>query len=122
MIQTISRAAALVCASLLLAACSSASLDVLSLSGPKERDTTRPPEGATAYTCEGGKRLFVRYLDQGAAAWVILPGREFRLNKAVSASGSRYSNGNDTLDTKGGEATLREGDTATYTGCKAAAG
>ena len=120
--QPFSRAAALVCASLVLSACSSASLDVLSLSGRKEQDTTRAPAGATAYQCRGGKRLFVRYLDGGAAAWVILPGREFRLNKTVSASGSRYSNGSDTLDTNGSEATLREGDTATYTGCKAAAG
>ncbi len=119
---SVRRTAALACASLLLSACSSASLDVLSLSGPREQDTTRPPPGATAYQCEGGKRLFVRYLDQGAAAWVILPGREFRLNKTVSASGSRYGNGNDTLDTSGAEASLREGDAVTYSGCKAAPG
>lgn len=116
----VSRAAVL--ASLVLAACSSASLDVLSLSGPKEQDTARAPDGATAYQCQGGKRLFVRYLDGGTAAWVILPGREFRLNKAVSASGSRYSNGSDTLDTEGGEVTLREGGTASYAACKASPG
>ncbi len=120
--QQISRAAALACASLLLAACSSASLDVLSFSGPKEQDTTRPPAGATAYQCEGGKRLFVRFLDAGAAAWVMLPGREFRLNKTASASGNRYSNGQNTLDTSGAEATLRDGDSVTYSACKTAAG
>jgi len=120
--QPFSRAAALACASLVLSACSSASLDMLSLSGPKEQDTTRAPAGATAYQCQGGKRLFVRYLDGGAAAWVILPGREFRLNKTVSTSGSRYSNGSDTLDAKDGEATLREGETVNYADCKAAPG
>ena len=118
---SIARAALLALTALLPSACSSVSLDALSFSGPKEQDTTRAPAGATAYQCEGGKRLFVRYLDAGAA-WVILPGREFRLGKVASASGARYSNGSDTLDTNGSEATLREGDTATYTGCKAAAG
>ncbi|MGP1682469.1 MAG: hypothetical protein ACTS8S_09110, partial [Giesbergeria sp.] len=69
----ITRAAALACATLTLSACSSVNLDVLSFGGAKEQDTSRPPAGATAYQCEGGKRLFVRYLDNGAAAWVILP-------------------------------------------------
>lgn len=111
-------AAALACSSLLLGACSSVNLDVLSFGGVKELDTTLAPAGATAYQCDSGKRLFVRYLDNGAAAWVILPGREFRLEKSVSASGSRYSNGKDTLDTKGSEATLRDGDAVTYANCK----
>jgi membrane-bound inhibitor of C-type lysozyme len=120
--QAITRSAALGAAALLLAACSSISLDALSFGGAKEQDTTRPPAGATAYQCEGGARLFVRYLDNGAAAWVILPGREFRLDKAVSASGASYTNGSDALDTKGNEATLREGSAVTRAGCKAAPG
>lgn len=110
----IKHTAALACASLLLAACSSVNLDVLSFGGTKERDVSRAPAGASAYQCEGGKRLFVRYLDQGAA-WVILPGREFRLNQA----GSGYSNGSATLELKDGVATLTDGDTVTHAGCKA---
>ena len=120
--QALTCGAALAGAAMLLAACSSMSLDALSFGGTKEQDTTRPPAGATAYQYEGGTRLFVRYLDNGAAAWVMLPGREFRLNKVVSASGASYSNGSDTLDTKGSEATLREGAALTHAGCKATPG
>ena len=115
------RVTALAFVSVLLGACSSVSLDMLSFGGAKEQDTTRAPEGATAYQCDAGKRLYVRYLDNGAAAWVILPGREFRLDKSASASGSRYSNGRDTLGSKGGEITLRDGDVIVYANCKTAA-
>jgi membrane-bound inhibitor of C-type lysozyme len=116
----IKRTAALACASLLLAACSSVSLDTLPFGGTKEQDTSRAPAGATAYQCQGGKPLFVRYLDSGAAAWVILPDREFRLNKTAAAAGGRYSNGHDTLDITEGRATLSEGASTTHSDCKAA--
>jgi len=112
------RAAALAFVSLLLGACSSISLDMLSFGGAKEQDTTRAPEGAVAYQCDGGKRLFVRYLDNGAAVWVILPGREFRLDRSATASGGRYTNGRDILDAKGSELTLRDGDAIVYANCK----
>jgi len=118
----IPRAAALACAILMLSACGSVNLDVLSFGGAKEHDTSRAPAGATAYQCEGGKRLFVRYLDNGAAAWVILPEREFRLNKASSGAGTRYSTGSATLDLADGAATLSDGAAVTYSGCKASGG
>ena len=116
----ITRAAALACAILILSACGSINLDVLSFGGAKEQDTSRAPAGATTYQCEGGKRLFVRYLDNGAAAWVILPEREFRLNKTVS--GTRYSNGSATLDISDNVATLSDGAAVTHAGCKASGG
>jgi membrane-bound inhibitor of C-type lysozyme len=109
------RAAALACISLMLNACSSVSLWPF---GSTETDPTRPPAGATAYQCDNSKHLFVRYLDNGAAAWVILPEREFRLNKA----GSSYSNGSDTLELTSGVATLSDGATVTYANCKASGG
>lgn len=116
----ITSAAALACATLLLSACSS--VNVWPLGGDKEQDTSRTPAGATAYQCDGGKRLFVRYLDNGAAAWVILPEREFRLNKAASGTGTRYGNGSATLDLADGAATLADGAAVTYSGCKASGG
>lgn len=61
----------------------------------------------------------MRYLDNGAA-WVILPEREFRLNK--TASGTRYSNGSFTLDLKDDGATLSDGAAVTHAGCKASGG
>ncbi len=116
----ITRTAALTGAALLLGACSSINLDVLSFGGAKEQDTTRAPAGATAYQCDAGKRLVVRYLDNGAAAWVILPEREFRLNKTTA--GTSYSNGSATLEVKDGGATLSDGATVTHSGCKASGG
>jgi membrane-bound inhibitor of C-type lysozyme len=118
----ITRMAALTCATLTLSACSSVSVDLWPFGGGKEQDLSRTPPGATAYTCEGGKRLFVRYLDNGAAAWVILPEREFRLNKTASTPGTSYSNGNATLDIKDNEVTLFDGPKSTYAGCKASGG
>jgi membrane-bound inhibitor of C-type lysozyme len=116
----ITRAATLACVLPLLTACAGMSLDKLPFGGSsKEQDVSRAPAGATTYQCEGGKRFFVRYLDKGAAAWVILPEREFRLDKA--ASGERYANGSAALDIKGGEATLWDGATATHAGCKTTA-
>jgi len=97
-------------------------VDVWPFGGSKEQDLSRTPPGASAYQCEGGRRLYVRYLDNGAAAWVILPEREFRLNKAASDGGTRYSNGSATLDIKDGGATLSDGAAVTYAGCKVAGG
>ncbi len=113
----ITRAAALASATMVLSACSSVSL--WPFGGDQERDTSRPPAGATTYQCDNSKRFFVRYLDNDAA-WVILPDRQFRLNKA--ASGSSYSNGSDTLEIKGGVATLSDGANVTHANCKAAGG
>ncbi len=114
----ITRTAAIACASLMLSACSSVNL--WPFGSDKEQDSSRAPAGATAYQCEGGKRLFVRYLDNGAAAWVILPEREFRLNKA--ASGTGYSNGSATLDIKDNVVTLLDGGKPTHAGCKTSGG
>ncbi len=41
-------------------------------------DASRVPRGATAYKCDGGKELYVRYMDGGKAAMVIYPERQFR--------------------------------------------
>ena len=118
----ITRAAALACATLMLSACGSVSVNLWPFGGDKEQDPSRTPAGASAYQCEGGKRLFVRYLDNGAAAWVILPDREFRLNKITSGTGTRYSNGSATLDVKDGGAVLSDGATVTHAGCKVSGG
>jgi len=113
-------AIAFIGATLVLGGC--ANVNQWLFGGAKEQDLSRPPPGATAYQCEAGKRLFVRYLENGAAAWVILPEREFRLNKVTSASGARYSNGNSTLETSGAATTLWDGASVTHSGCKAAGG
>lgn len=103
---------------LLLAGCGSVNLWPFGEVRTQER--SRTPSDATAYQCDGGKRLYVRYLDGGRAAWVIFPEREFRLDKVASDSGTRYSNGSATLELKDAEAALSDGPTVVYSGCKAA--
>ena len=56
------------------------------------------------------------------AAWVILPEREFRLNKASADGGRRYSNGSDTLELKDKVATLSDSAGVNYANCKASGG
>ena len=104
-----------VCLSLLLAGCGG--VNVWPFGGEKER--SRAPSNATEYQCIGGKRFYVRYLDNGGAVWLIYPDREVRLDK-VAAAGTRYSNGIAVLDINGNEATLADGPTISFAGCKAA--
>lgn len=95
----------------------------------KEQDLTRAPQGSVAYQCDGGKRLFIRNLDSNAV-WVMLNEREFRLEKAAAPAPAatsapapatapvRYSNGTTTLEFKGADAALTEGNTISYANCK----
>ncbi len=104
----------------LLSACSATEL--WPFGGAKRQELSRTPSNATEYQCNNGRRLYVRYLDNGAAAWVIFPEREFRLDKVASAEGARYSNGVTLLETSGNEARLLDGPAAAFTGCKAGGG
>ena len=88
--------------------------------GAREVERSRVPVNSTEYLCDAGKRFYLRILNNGASAWVILREREFRLDKAASGSGTRYSNGSSTLDMSGSEATLNDGPQAVFTGCKVA--
>ena len=104
------------CAS--LAGCGGVSLWPFGSSG---EERSRVPPNATEYQCDAGKRFYMRYLRDGASAWIIFPEREFRLDKVASAQGSsRYSNGTAVLEVKGSEATLTDGPTAGFNGCKVA--
>lgn len=84
--------------------------------GPAEQ--SRIPRNAVVYQCDGGKKLAVRFDEGGKSAMIIFPEREFRLDQAEGASGTRYTNGRATLYTKGDEARLEEGGSATYDNCK----
>jgi len=106
----------------LLAGCGGFSLDRLNpWSSPTERLQALPSD-ATAYACDGGKRLVVRYLPGEASVMIVFPEREFRLDRAASGSGTRYTNGIGTLENKGDEATYEEAGAAAYSNCKKAAG
>ena len=119
----IARLGAALLAAALLGGCGGFSLERLNpWSAPAERAQSLPPD-ATAYACDGGKRLVVRYLSGGEnSVMIVFPEREFRLDRAQSGPGVRYTNGTDTLHAKGDEATFEEAGTTTYANCKKAAG
>lgn len=107
----------------LLAGCSSVSLPTLPSLWPfgdsvQGRDPA-PPANATPYRCDGNRGFFVRTLPSGSV-WVILPEREFRLDKAAgeSAASGRYTNGIAVLEIKGDEALLNDGPGQAYIGCR----
>lgn len=108
-----------VLAAALLALAGCGSIDLWPFGSARSPEVSRKPVGATEYQCNNERRLYVRYLDNGASAWVIFPEREFRLDKVASASGTRYSNGIAMLERDGDEVSLRDGPTVAFTGCKA---
>ncbi len=97
-----------------LAACGS--FNVWPFGGEKLQDRSKAPANATAYQCAGGKKFYVRNLEDGAV-WLILPDREVRLSKTGDG---RFANGAAALELSGGAATLADGPT-TLKDCKAAA-
>jgi membrane-bound inhibitor of C-type lysozyme len=99
---------------LLFAGCSGMSIWPF---GSKGEQLSGPPANATEYQCEGRKGFYVRDLENGAAAWLIYPDREVRLEK-VAGAGTRYSNGIAVLDINGSEAILDDGPNIAYRGCK----
>lgn len=90
--------------------------------GEETAERSRVPANATAYHCDGDRKLYVRLLDNGAAAWVILPEREIRLEKTGAAAGTNYAYRGTLLEIKGAEVVLLEGSKPVLTGCKAAKG
>lgn len=108
---------------LFLAGCSSVSMPSMSGLWPfgdgLQGREPAPPANATPYRCDGNRGFFVRTLPSGSV-WVILPEREFRLDKAVGdgAAAGRYSNGIAVLEIKGDEALLNDGPGQAYIGCR----
>lgn len=107
-----------ICLSLLLSACGGTSLNPFGKDSDQVQ--SRTPPNSTEYQCNGNKHFYVRYLDNGSAAWLIYPDREVNLTKS-SGPGTRYSNGVAVLDVNNGEATLTDGPAISYNGCKAIA-
>lgn len=86
--------------------------------GGEPAERTRAPQDATAYRCDGGRMLYVRMIENGAAAWVILPEREIRLERTGAAAATNYAWRNTLLEIKGNEAALFDGATPLLAGCK----
>ena len=111
------KGASLACAALLLSACGDMNIKkYIPFTGDSVQERSRVPPNATEYQCAGGKRLYIRMLDGGEAVWLILAEREVRLERIASTQ--RYSKGNTILSLNGSEATVADGATTPYSGCK----
>ena len=115
--------AAALTAALLLAGCGDINVrKYLPFGGDSTiQERPRTPANAVEYQCAGNKRFFVRTLEGGAAVWLILSERELRLDRLGVGEGARYSKGNTVLDLSGAEATLSDGASVSFTGCKTVA-
>ena len=106
------------CMALLLAGCGGVKLWPFGT----EEGRVVVPENATQYRCDANRGFYLRFLASGEA-WVILPEREFRLDRVANAPGRRYSNGSAVLELGAEanvEATLSDGPAITFSGCKVA--
>ena len=75
------------------------------------------PANSVPYMCEGNKKFFVRILENGASAWLILPEREVLLTQ--SGASKVYTNGISKLDLSSEAVTLDVNETTHYVACKA---
>jgi hypothetical protein len=89
--------------------------------GEPETGRAVVPENAVQYRCAGNRGFWLRMLP-GGDAWVILPEREFRLDKA-GGNPRRFSAGVTILDLGGdaaAEASLSDGTPQGMNGCRPA--
>lgn len=115
------KAAGLACVSLLLSACGDINVrKYIPFGNDAPQERSRTPANATEYQCAAGKRFFLRTIDGGTAAWLILPEREVRL-ESIGSGGTRYGKGGLVLDLGADKASLADGATTTYADCKPAA-
>lgn len=75
------------------------------------------PANSVPYMCEGNKKFFVRMLDNGASAWLILPDREVSL--AQRGTSKVYTNGISQLDLSSDDVSLVVNEATKYVACKA---
>ena len=107
------QAVAVLASALALAACSSFNVWPF---GSETRSVVRAHDNAAEYRCDGNKSFHVRLLDNGNAAWLILPERQLRLERKGEG---QYSNGIATLKLDAG--TLDDTSVIAWRNCKPAA-
>ena len=105
----------------LLSACSSvkelSNVNIWPFGSNADKPRVYQPANSTPYLCEGNKKFFVRILDNGASAWLILPDREVLLTQ--NGPSKAYSNGISKLDLSSETVTLDVNETTKYVACMA---
>ena len=77
-------------------------------------------ESYFVFVCPSGAEIKVSYEEEGDLAIVQLEGKEYRLSRAISASGARYANEDESVVfwEHQGEAMVLFNDEPAYEGCK----
>ena len=105
----------------LLSACSSvkelSNVSLWPFGSSADKPRVYQPANSTPYLCEGNKKFFVRMLDNGASAWLILPEREVLL--AQGGTSKVYTNGISKLDLSNEAVTLDVNESTKYVACMA---
>lgn len=100
---------------LALATAGCSSINLWPFGGDKEQVVSNSePANATAYHCDGNKKIYVRSMNEGKAVWLILPDRQVRLD---STGPGKFSNGVSVLTVDGANASLTDGPSISYTNC-----
>ena len=74
------------------------------------------PENSIEYNCEKKKTFFVIYLNEKKSVWLILPGREFKLNQ-IDESGNTYTNNITTLEISAEKTQIKNEKEVLYSEC-----
>ena len=74
------------------------------------------PEDSIEYNCEKKKIFFLFYLNDIKSVWVVLPGREFKLNQ-IDETHKIYSNNITTLEISPEKTQIKIGDEIIYGQC-----
>ena len=112
-------AAAVLLSSILLAACGDMKVKVWPFGDGAAKERSREPANATEYLCAAGKRFHLRMIEGGAAAWLILPEREVRLER-IGEGATRYGKGALLLELAAENVSLVDGATISHVNCKLA--
>ena len=113
-------AAALLLTMSLLAGCGDMKMKVWPFGDSSSRERSRDPAQGTEYHCAAGKRFNLRLIEGGAAAWLILPEREVRLDR-LGGEGMRYGKGALLLEQGAENVSLVDGTAISHVNCTPAA-
>lgn len=104
----------------LLAGCGDMKMKVWPFGDSSPRERSRDSAQGTEYLCAAGKRFNLRLIEGGAAAWLVLPEREVRLER-LGGEGMRYGKGALLLEQGAETVSLVDGAVISHAACTPAA-
>ncbi|MDA9642619.1 hypothetical protein N9S84_00835 [Nitrosomonadales bacterium] len=74
------------------------------------------PENSIEYNCKNKKIFFLTYLNEKKSVWLVLPGREFKLNR-IDESENTYTNDITTLEISDEKTQIKNDKEVLYSEC-----